>query len=102
MNNEPMNAPARPDVAGELRESGLEKILVLNVLSIRPLAFSSSAICRTSGLNCCCSSDKLRSILPFNQTSTFASAKTLTSLLAPNKLGFSIYISRKRYASELV
>ena len=32
-------APANPDVAGELRESGLVKILVLKVFSSTPCAF---------------------------------------------------------------
>ena len=43
MNKEPMNAPAKPDVAGELRESGLTKMLVLNVLSIMPCDSNLSA-----------------------------------------------------------
>ena len=38
MNNEPMNAPAKPLIAGELRESGLTNKLVLNVLSMIPFA----------------------------------------------------------------
>ena len=42
MNNEPMNAPAKPAVAGELRESGLVKSCVLNVRSITPFAAKSS------------------------------------------------------------
>ena len=43
MNSDPMNAPAKPEVAGELRESGLTKMLVLKVFSITPEAFISSA-----------------------------------------------------------
>ena len=79
MNNEPMNAPAKPAVAGELRESGLVNICVLKVRSIIPLAAKSSDNLRTSGLNCCCSSGSERSIFPANHTSIFASVRKLSS-----------------------
>lgn len=81
MNSEPMKAPARPDVAGELRESGLVKILVLKLFSITPEAFISSATWRTSGLSCCCSAGNERSILPASQTSTLALPGILTGAI---------------------
>lgn len=48
MNNEPMNAPARPLIAGELRESGFLNKVVLKVFSSTPFALRSSASLRIS------------------------------------------------------
>ncbi len=96
MNNEPMNAPARPLIAGELRESGFLNKLVLNVFSRIPFAFKSSASLRISGSSCCWSSGNERSMLPFNQTSTLASPKKVRFSFLPISDGSANTMSRKR------